>query len=227
MSTNANAGAGSDAAYALEAAIGRLLVAGTWLAMGLVAVGVVLMLATGRIPILAALVILARDLLLVVGYRVLAPTGFELEVTLLGKVATWVLYAALGLVLVTPEGTAWPIVILWIGVALSLGAGVPCPPRTCRGTMVNPAVSAAALPRKVRRATALSDLLPLPSGALMGGTSFGPIVLHRDGVRTGCACGRPGPSFGDGSQHGGAARAGRPPGCGGPPPRSLRRRRRA
>lgn len=45
------AGAGSDAAYALEAAIGRLLVAGTWLAMGLVAIGVVLMLATGIDPL--------------------------------------------------------------------------------------------------------------------------------------------------------------------------------
>jgi CDP-diacylglycerol--glycerol-3-phosphate 3-phosphatidyltransferase len=84
----------------------------------------ILMLATGRIPILAALVILGRDLLLVVGYRILAPGGYELDVTFLGKTATWVLYAALGLVLVTPEGTTWPIVLLWIGIVLSLGAGV-------------------------------------------------------------------------------------------------------
>jgi CDP-diacylglycerol--glycerol-3-phosphate 3-phosphatidyltransferase len=83
----------------------------------------VLMLVTGRIPLLAALVILGRDVLLVLGYRLLAPRGFELEVTFLGKLATWVLYAALGLVLVTPEGTTWPLVLLWIGVALSLGAG--------------------------------------------------------------------------------------------------------
>ncbi len=83
----------------------------------------VLMLATGRIPILAAVVILGRDLLLVVGYKVLSPGGYELEITFLGKVATWVLYASLGLVLVTPEGTTWPIVLLWIGIALSLGAG--------------------------------------------------------------------------------------------------------
>jgi uncharacterized membrane protein len=51
VSTNPSGGAASDAAYALEAAIGRLLVAGTWLAMGLVAVGVVLMLATGVDPL--------------------------------------------------------------------------------------------------------------------------------------------------------------------------------
>ena len=83
----------------------------------------VLMLATGRIPLLAALVIIGRDVLLVLGYRILSPGGYDLEVTFLGKLATWVLYAALGLVLVTPEGTSWPLVLLWIGVVLSLGAG--------------------------------------------------------------------------------------------------------
>jgi CDP-diacylglycerol--glycerol-3-phosphate 3-phosphatidyltransferase len=84
----------------------------------------VLMLATGRIPALAALVILGRDLLLVVGYRILAPGGYELDVTFLGKLATWVLYAAVGLVLVTEEGTTWPLALLWIGIVLSLAAGV-------------------------------------------------------------------------------------------------------
>jgi CDP-diacylglycerol--glycerol-3-phosphate 3-phosphatidyltransferase len=84
----------------------------------------IVMLATGRIPILAAVVILGRDLLLILGYRALSPGGFELEVTFLGKLATWVLYAALALVLVTPEGTTWPLVLLWIGIALALGAGV-------------------------------------------------------------------------------------------------------
>ena len=83
----------------------------------------ILMLATGRIPLLAALVIVGRDVLLVLGYKLLAPRGLELEVTFLGKLATWVLYAALGLVLVTVEDTTWPLVLLWIGVALSLGAG--------------------------------------------------------------------------------------------------------
>ena len=43
--------AGTDAAYALEAVIARLLVAGTWLAMSLVAIGVVLMLASGVDPL--------------------------------------------------------------------------------------------------------------------------------------------------------------------------------
>lgn len=84
----------------------------------------VLMLATGRMPVFAALVILGRDVILVLGYRLLAPGGYDLEVTFLGKLATWVLYAAIGFVLVTEEGTGWPLVILWIGIALSLGAGV-------------------------------------------------------------------------------------------------------
>ena len=44
--------------------------------------------------------------------------------TFLGKLATWVLYAALGFVLVTEEGTTWPLVLLWIGIALALGAAV-------------------------------------------------------------------------------------------------------
>ena len=83
----------------------------------------ILMLATGRIPLLAALVILGRDVLLVLGYRLLSPGGYDLDVTFLGKTATWVLYAALGFVLVTQEGTTWPLVILWIGIALSVGAG--------------------------------------------------------------------------------------------------------
>ena len=83
----------------------------------------ILMLATGRIPLLAAIVILGRDVVLVLGYPLLSPRGYELEVTFLGKAATWILYAALALVLVTEEGTTWPLAILWIGVGLSLAAG--------------------------------------------------------------------------------------------------------
>jgi CDP-diacylglycerol--glycerol-3-phosphate 3-phosphatidyltransferase len=90
----------------------------------MIGTAVVLMWPTGRIPLLAAVVVLARDLLLVIGYKLLAPRGLELEVTFLGKLATWILYAALALVLVTEEGTTWPLVILWIGIVLALGAGV-------------------------------------------------------------------------------------------------------
>lgn len=88
----------------------------------MIGTAVVLMWATGRMPLLAAVVILSRDVALVVGYKLVAPSGYRLEVTFLGKLATWVLYAALGFMLVTAEGTRWPLVILWIGIALALGA---------------------------------------------------------------------------------------------------------
>jgi CDP-diacylglycerol--glycerol-3-phosphate 3-phosphatidyltransferase len=90
----------------------------------MIGTAVVLMWASGRLPPAAAVVILARDLLLVVGYKLLAPRGFELDVTFLGKLATWIVYAGLGFVLVTEEGTTWPLVILWAGIGLALAAGV-------------------------------------------------------------------------------------------------------
>jgi CDP-diacylglycerol--glycerol-3-phosphate 3-phosphatidyltransferase len=90
----------------------------------MIGAAVILMWATGRVPLLAAVVILGRDVLLVAGYKLLAPRGFELEVTFLGKLATWILYAALCFLLVSAEGTTWPLVILWIGIVLALGAGV-------------------------------------------------------------------------------------------------------
>jgi CDP-diacylglycerol--glycerol-3-phosphate 3-phosphatidyltransferase len=90
----------------------------------MIGTAVILMWATGRIPLVAALVILARDLVLIVGYKVLAPSGYQLEVTFLGKLATWVLYASLGFVLVTDEGTRWPLVLLAIGIALAIGAAI-------------------------------------------------------------------------------------------------------
>ena len=88
----------------------------------MIGTAVVLMVVTGRIPILAAVIVVGRDLGLVIGYRLVAPSGYTLEVTFLGRCATWVLYAALGFVLVTEEGTRWPLVVLWIGIALALGA---------------------------------------------------------------------------------------------------------
>jgi CDP-diacylglycerol--glycerol-3-phosphate 3-phosphatidyltransferase len=87
-------------------------------------IAVVLLWATDRIPLVAALIVLGRDLALVLGYKLLAPRGYELDVSFLGKLATWVLYAALSLVLVTDEGTGWPQVLLWIGLALAVLAGV-------------------------------------------------------------------------------------------------------
>jgi CDP-diacylglycerol--glycerol-3-phosphate 3-phosphatidyltransferase len=90
----------------------------------MIGTAVVLMWATGRIPLAAALIVLGRDLALVLGYKLIAPRGYELDVSFLGKLATWVLYGALCFVLVTEEDTAWPLVLLWIGIALAIVAAL-------------------------------------------------------------------------------------------------------
>src|SRR5207237_2326640 len=54
---------------------------------------VILLVWYGRLPWPALAVILARDLLLLAGYRVLAPRGIEIDVNIVGKAATWLLYA--------------------------------------------------------------------------------------------------------------------------------------
>ena len=82
---------------------------------------VVLLVAFDRLP-WVALVILLRDLLLMGGYKVVVPRGYEFEVSRLGKIATWGLYASIGAVLVTAQGTDWPLVCFWISLALAVVA---------------------------------------------------------------------------------------------------------
>lgn len=66
-----------------------------------------------------ALAIPARDLALIVGYKLVVGRGYDFEVNLAGKAATWLLYAALGFVLVTEAGTDWPLWLFWAGFALA------------------------------------------------------------------------------------------------------------
>ena len=61
------------------------------------------------------------------GYKLLVPRGYELSVNFLGKAATWLLYAALAFVMVTHEGTEWPLWIFWIGLVLALAAARSMP----------------------------------------------------------------------------------------------------
>jgi CDP-diacylglycerol--glycerol-3-phosphate 3-phosphatidyltransferase len=84
---------------------------------------VILLWIEGRLPIVALAVILARDVLLMGGYKLVAKRGYDFEVNFLGKLATWVLYASLALTMVTHKGTDWPLWLFWTGVALAVGAG--------------------------------------------------------------------------------------------------------
>ena len=87
----------------------------------LIDAAVILLWNAGRLP-WVALAIPVRDVLLVAGYRPAVERGYTFEVNLLGKVATWLLYASLGFVMVTRDGTTWPIVIFWVGFALAIAA---------------------------------------------------------------------------------------------------------
>jgi len=82
---------------------------------------VVLLVAYDRLP-WVALVILLRDLVLVGGYKLVVPRGYEFEVSWLGKVATWGLYASLALVLVTERDTWWPLALFWVSLGLAVVA---------------------------------------------------------------------------------------------------------
>jgi CDP-diacylglycerol--glycerol-3-phosphate 3-phosphatidyltransferase len=90
----------------------------------MITVAVVLLWLEGRLPLVAALLVLSRDLVLVLGYKLVVPRGYRFEVTFLGKLATWVLYASICFVIVTEKGTDWPLALFWIGVGLALLAGV-------------------------------------------------------------------------------------------------------
>ncbi|HVP74385.1 MAG TPA: CDP-alcohol phosphatidyltransferase family protein [Gaiellaceae bacterium] len=83
---------------------------------------VILLVVYGRLPWAGLVVIAVRDLLLLVGWRALAPRGVELDVNLLGKAATWVLYAAIGFRIVTHDATSWPLWLFWIGLGGALAA---------------------------------------------------------------------------------------------------------
>jgi CDP-diacylglycerol--glycerol-3-phosphate 3-phosphatidyltransferase len=79
---------------------------------------VILLVHADRLPWLA-LLIPARDVVALVGTPILMGRGYEFRVNLVGKAATWLLYASLGFVMVTHDGATWPIVIFWIGLGLA------------------------------------------------------------------------------------------------------------
>jgi CDP-diacylglycerol--glycerol-3-phosphate 3-phosphatidyltransferase len=85
----------------------------------LIDAAVILLWLADRLPWAALLLILARDGILIGGYKLVAGRGYEFSVSFLGKAATWILYAALAFVMVTSKGTAWPLVLFWIGLGIA------------------------------------------------------------------------------------------------------------
>jgi len=83
---------------------------------------VILLALEGKLPWPAALVVVARDLLLVGGYKLLVPHGYELSVSTLGKAATWLLYLSVGLLVVVGHDTEWPLWLFWVALGLALVA---------------------------------------------------------------------------------------------------------
>jgi CDP-diacylglycerol--glycerol-3-phosphate 3-phosphatidyltransferase len=83
---------------------------------------VVLLVVADRLPWPALVLVVARDALLLAGTRFVLPRGYEFSVSSLGKLATWVLYAAVAFVIVTRRGTEWPLWVFWGGVGLAVGA---------------------------------------------------------------------------------------------------------
>jgi CDP-diacylglycerol--glycerol-3-phosphate 3-phosphatidyltransferase len=79
---------------------------------------VILLFWADRLPWIA-LAIPLRDVLLMVGYPIVVGRGYDFEVNLTGKAATWLLYAALGFLMVTHSGDDWPLWIFWAGVGLA------------------------------------------------------------------------------------------------------------
>jgi CDP-diacylglycerol--glycerol-3-phosphate 3-phosphatidyltransferase len=84
---------------------------------------VILLFVADHMPWVGVVVIVGRDLVLMLGYKAIAPQGYRLEVNLIGKVATWLLYAGVAFLLVTHRSTDWPYWVFWTGLALALAAG--------------------------------------------------------------------------------------------------------
>jgi Phosphatidylglycerophosphate synthase len=85
---------------------------------------VILLFVADHMPWVGLVVILGRDLALMLGYKTIAPQGYELHVNIDRKAATWLLYAGIGFLIVTHRSTHWPYAVFWTGLALAVLAGV-------------------------------------------------------------------------------------------------------
>ncbi len=82
---------------------------------------VILLIHADRLPWIA-LLIPARDVVAMIGTPLVIGRGYAFQVNFVGKAATWLLYASLAFIMVTHEGTQWPLWIFWTGLALAFVA---------------------------------------------------------------------------------------------------------
>ncbi|HEY6017528.1 MAG TPA: CDP-alcohol phosphatidyltransferase family protein [Gaiellaceae bacterium] len=80
---------------------------------------VILLFLADRLPWIA-LAIPARDLVALAATPLVLGRGYEFRVNLLGKMATWLLYASLAFVMCTHKGSNWPLWIFWAGVGIAV-----------------------------------------------------------------------------------------------------------
>jgi CDP-diacylglycerol--glycerol-3-phosphate 3-phosphatidyltransferase len=84
----------------------------------------ILLVVYSRLPWAGLAIIVARDVLLFAGWRVLSPRGIDLDVNRLGKAATWILYLAVGCRIVTHDHTSWPLWLFWAGLGMAVVAAM-------------------------------------------------------------------------------------------------------
>ena len=76
-----------------------------------------------RLPWLAPVLIIGRDLVLALGMGSAARHGYELSVIYLGKTATALLMLGLGLMMLVGPDYHWPEYVFYVGLFLALVAG--------------------------------------------------------------------------------------------------------
>jgi CDP-diacylglycerol--glycerol-3-phosphate 3-phosphatidyltransferase len=85
---------------------------------------VLLLFFAARLPWAGIVIVFGRDVLLIAGARFAQPRGYEFSVNFLGKTATWILYLAVGCILITYPSDHWPLVLFWAGVGLAVAAAI-------------------------------------------------------------------------------------------------------
>ncbi len=101
-----------------ESAFGRI--ADPFADRMLVAVGLIGLIAIGRLGPAGPLIILVRDLALMLGVVAMRNSGLDLRVDVFGKVSSFLVMAAIGLALLSTA--RWIDVVFWIAVVLSVAS---------------------------------------------------------------------------------------------------------